>query len=299
MNKQTEFSEAVAAKLVKLLEDTDPGNWEKPWIALTTVHHNPLSKATYSGINQLMLAFYAMERGYTRPLWATFKQIADAGGRLDGAKGKGVGLMRWNTGSKCERHGTGKYQTVKGECCDERRTWGGWSHFTVFNADHWTGIDLPDPLDGKPEPERFADVEAFVAATGIDIVEAEGDRAFYVEALDRITIPTARQFDTARGRYSTLLHEITHATKHPSRVGREGGKVFGDNAYAYEELVAELGSATLAHHFGIEPEPHIEHAAYLKSWLKALKADPGKLYDAAREASTAVKWLLDKATVSV
>jgi len=81
-------------------------------------------------------------------------------------------------------------------------------------------------------------------------------------------------FTDAEAYASTKAHELTHWTKHPSRLDRDlGGKRFGDDGYAREELVAELGAAFLCSGLGVTVEPRADHAAYLAHWLQILKAD--------------------------
>jgi antirestriction protein ArdC len=97
--------------------------------------------------------------------------------------------------------------------------------------------------------------------------------------------------------YATLSHEITHFTKHPSRLNRDlGGKRFGDDGYAMEELVAELGSAFLCAHLGITPEIQTDHADYIHHWLKVLKADKRAIFTAASHAQKAVDYVLSRST---
>jgi antirestriction protein ArdC len=142
------------------------------------------------------------------------------------------------------------------------------------------------------EPERLANVEAFIEATGASITHKLSNEAFFSPVTDSITLPLREQFDTVQGYYGTTLHELTHWAGGAPRLDREKGRIFGDNAYAAEELVAELGATFLAAHFGIEVEPHPEHTNYLASWLKALKSDSKALYRAAKAAQDSTTFLL-------
>jgi antirestriction protein ArdC len=138
--------------------------------------------------------------------------------------------------------------------------------------------------------------EAFVAATGASISHG-GGRAFYRPATDSIQLPPREAFvgsptsTPAEAYYSTLLHELTHWTSAPSRCNRELGKRFGDDAYAIEELVAELGTAFLCADLGITDEPRADHAQYLAAWLSILKADKKAIFTAASKASEAAAFL--------
>ena len=87
------------------------------------------------------------------------------------------------------------------------------------------------------------------------------------------------------------MHELTHWTAPEHRCDRTLGKRFGDDAYAMEELVAELGAAFLCADLGITAAPRLDHAQYIASWLKVLKADKKAIFNAAGAASKAVAFL--------
>jgi antirestriction protein ArdC len=95
--------------------------------------------------------------------------------------------------------------------------------------------------------------------------------------------------------YSTLAHEHTHWTANGGRCDRQLGKRFGDNAYAAEELIAELGAAFTCAHLGLSTEPRADHAAYITSWLKVLKADKRAIFTAASKAQQATDWMIQRA----
>jgi antirestriction protein ArdC len=99
--------------------------------------------------------------------------------------------------------------------------------------------------------------------------------------------------------YSTLAHEHTHWTAPAGRCDRELGKRFGDNAYAAEELIAELGAAFTCAHLGLSTVPRADHAQYIQSWLKVLKADTRAIFTAASKAQQATDWLIARAGESV
>lgn len=151
---------------------------------------------------------------------------------------------------------------------------------------------MPEPKD----PAQILDAaEAFVAATGADIRHG-GNHAFYRFPDDFIQMPERERFmgtetsTATESYYGTLLHE-THWTGCAKRCDREFGKRFGDDAYAVEELVAELGAAFLCDDLGITLEPRPDHAAYLDNWLKVLKADKKAIFTAASQAAKATDYL--------
>jgi antirestriction protein ArdC len=120
-------------------------------------------------------------------------------------------------------------------------------------------------------------------------------RGFCAPATDHIQMPPFQAFREGIGYYSTLAHEHTHWTANESRCNRQLGKRFGDNAYAAEELVAELGAAFTCSHLGLSTEPREDHAAYIASWLKVLKADSRAIFTAASKAQQACDWLIQRA----
>jgi antirestriction protein ArdC len=166
----------------------------------------------------------------------------------------------------------------------------------VFNVTQVDGYVINEPSldDNRVDPVESA--EAFVAATGARLVEG-GDRAFYSIREDAITMPDRYRFiDTKSGTateafYATLLHELTHWTGASHRLDRQFGERFGDDAYAMEELVAELGAAFLCGDLGISAEPRADHAAYIDSWLRILKGDRKAIFAAASAASKAAEFL--------
>ena len=87
-------------------------------------------------------------------------------------------------------------------------------------------------------------------------------------------MPCIDFFRDSESYYATLAHETTHWTRYPSRLDRDfGRKRFGDEGYAMEVLVAELGSAFLSVHLDLTPEVREDHAAYIASWIKVLRDD--------------------------
>ena len=153
-----------------------------------------------------------------------------------------------------------------------------------------------EPVGDCPEIEPIDAAEAFVRATGAAIAHG-GTRAYYRPSTDTIQLPDRTAFvgtatSTAQeSYYSTLLHELTHWTSPEQRCNRTLGKRFGDDAYAMEELVAELGAAFLCAELGITMEARLDHAQYLASWLSVLKADKKAIFTAASGASKAVEFL--------
>ena len=165
--------------------------------------------------------------------------------------------------------------------------------YTVFNVEQIE--DLPADYYTKSEPkgeplQLIATAEAFFAATGATFRHG-GNKAYYAPSPDLIQLPPPAAFTDAESYAATKAHELTHWTAHPSRLARVLGKRFGDNAYAAEELIAELGAAYLCADLGITREPRDDHAAYLAHWLKVLREDKRAIFTAAAHAQRAVDYL--------
>ena len=166
--------------------------------------------------------------------------------------------------------------------------------YTVFNVEQIDG--LPAQYYVKPEPkftavQRIEHAEAFFASTRAD-VRYRGGRAYYAQEPDYIQMPPIEAFTDAESFYATLAHETVHWTKHPARLERDfGRKAWGDEGYAHEELVAELGSAFLCADLDLTPEVRDDHASYIASWVEVLKNDNRAIFAAAAHAQRAVDYL--------
>ena len=177
---------------------------------------------------------------------------------------------------------------------EEERTIPFMKAYTVFNVEQIDG--LPAHYYVKPEPvidpaERIAHADAFFAATGADVRHG-GNRAFYSNGSDHVQMPVFECFSSPEAYYATLAHEVTHWTKHKSRLDRDfGRRKWGDEGYAREELVAELGAAFLCADLALTPEPGTDHAAYIQNWLKVLKDDKRAIFSAAAHAQKAADFL--------
>ena len=148
--------------------------------------------------------------------------------------------------------------------------------------------------EGTPEFEPIAQAEHVLAASGARITW-EGARAFYRPSTDEIYMPTRERFAQPVYAYAVALHELTHWTGHESRLGRDFSGRFGSEAYAFEELVAELGSAFVVAHLGLEGARLENHASYVQSWLKVLKNDKNAVFTASRHANAAYQLIMQKA----
>jgi antirestriction protein ArdC len=262
--------------------------WFKPWNAENAAGRitRPLrhNAQPYNGINILMLWASAEMQGYSCPFWLTFQQAKELGGHVK--KGEhGSPVVYASTFKKKEQAEDGKETEEEIPFLKE---------YTVFNAEQCEG--LPKHFYALAEPpketlERIERAETFFRCTKADI-RTGGNRAYYAIGEDYVQMPPFETFRDAESHAATLAHELTHWTRHASRLARDfGRKSWGDEGYAMEELVAELGSAFLCADLAITPEVRDDHASYIDNWLKVLKADKRAVFTAASHASKAAEYL--------
>lgn len=262
--------------------------WHQPWSASHMEGRVTLplrhGGVPYRGVNIVNLWMAALDKGYCAPVWMTFKQAIDLGASVrKGERGTlTVYADKITRTEKDERTGEeNPFQIpyMKG--------------YTVFNVAQIDG--LPEKFYGKPAPRfeplpRIAHAEAFFAATRATVRHG-GTRAFFARGTDHIQMPPFEAFRDPESYYATLAHESTHWTGHETRLARTFGRRFGDDQYAMEELVAELGAAFLCAGLELTPELRDDHARYLDHWLKVLKADKRAIFTAASHAQRAADFL--------
>lgn len=275
----------------RIIETLNHGEipWKKSWNAATQAPRNFASGKFYSGINVFLL----LSAGYQSPYWLTFKQAIEKGGVVRQGE-KGFPVVFWNKTQK-EDQQTGEIKDV-----------GFMRYYTVFNVSQING------LKGVPAIENYsvgADrVEAIDAADRIvadmpdrpQIIHGH-TRACYIPARDCIELPDTAAFDGPAEYYSTLFHELAHATGHENRLDRHRtikNHAFGSNDYSKEELVAEFGSAFLCAESGISQAVISNQAAYIQGWLKALKNDSKLLISAAAQAQKAADCIMNRITIA-
>ena len=296
----------------RILAELEKGNipWHKPWIRPTTqttytsvrIDVDPSSCAysrstgrPYSLLNQMLL----MRPGE----WATYKQIAEAGGQVrKGEKSSLVVFWKFIDSKKVNASGEEEIERIPML-----------KYYNVFHVE--TQVDGLKPKargahdivsipTGKTKAEceweaiEAADeiVRKYLEISGVKHKEVEGDRAFYRPSTDSIETPTKAQFKDPAEYYSTLFHEITHSTGHVSRLDRfrsVGSHAFGSENYSKEELVAELGASALVNFLGIETTGSFKNnAAYIQSWIKQLRDDSKLIVHASGRAEKAVNYIL-------
>jgi antirestriction protein ArdC len=279
---------AITDKIVQAIE-AGAGQFVMPWHSCGAPIARPKNAATgmsYRGVNVVGLWAQAVIVGYGSGTWASFRQWQSLGaGVRKGERGTIIVFYKTLQAGGPAAHLEEDERALR---MVARASW-------VFNATQVDGWEAPHP--GVADPVRTLDeVETFVAATQAR-VRYGGDIACYRPRDDMINMPNRSQFvgsstsSATETHYATLLHELTHWTGAAHRLNRTFGERFRDEAYAFEELVAELGAAFLCGDLGIANEPRPDHAAYVASWLKVLEADRRAIFNAARHASTAADYL--------
>ncbi len=264
--------------------------WIQPWSASNATGRvtRPLrhNGQPYSGINVLLLWSEGMARGFSSPIWMTFKQAL----QLEAAVRKG------ESGSTVVFASRFTKSEDDGEGGEVDREIPFLKAYSVFNVEQIDG--LPDHYYPRPGPkidpvERIEHADRFFRNTGA-IIRHGGTLAYFSPGQDFIQMPPFQSFKDAASYYATLSHEATHWTASAHRVGRDLSRYAKDKSErSREELIAELGSVFLAADLGISPElePRPDHASYLNSWLRVLGGDKRAIFQAATHAQRAIAYL--------
>lgn len=255
--------------------------WEKPWTGVRSGAYNRISKKPYSIINQMILKHTGE--------YATFKQWTDLGGHIRKGE-KSEMVVFWKIFEKEETNkDTGEKEVRKIPM------------LRYYNVFHISQVDGVKPLEipfKEVEPIETADkiIAEYVEREHIEFKELASNEAFYSPSSDRVVVPMKEQYKHINEYYSTTFHELTHSTGHKSRLDRlESGAdaAFGSETYSKEELVAEIGSASLMNLLGIETIKTFRNsAAYIQSWLKVLKSDNKFIVSASSKAEKAVNYIM-------
>ena len=259
--------------------------WMKPWSSSGAgsvsrpLRHNG---TPYRGVNVLLLWGEAQAKGFTSSTWMTYRQAQEIGAQV--RKGEEGSLVVY-----AERY----TKSEANELGEESERVAFMKGYVVFNVEQIEGLPAKYSEPVAAPSKRVAlheAAEAFFAATGARFCYG-GDRAFYAPSRDFVQMPLPEAFRDVESFAATKAHELIHWTGAAARNAREFGARFGDRAYAFEELVAELGAAFLCADLGITPEVRADHAAYLACWLEVLKDDKRAIFSAAAHAQRAVDYL--------
>jgi len=264
--------------------------WRMDWDAsgAAGIPSNAVTGNNYNGMNVLNLWVSAAENGFGSSKWLTYKQAQEAGGQVRKGEKSTVAIF---------------YKTIEVDSREQVDENGNpvkenipmLKSFRLFNLDQIDGLEHLKEGVNRPRYE-FSPIQAgeqlLAAAREHLTVHESGAQAFYRPSTDEITMPERDRFPEEEKFYAVFAHEFTHATKHKTRCDRKPYSENHKTAYAFEELVAEIGSLFAAAHIGM-PQPVANHDSYIASWLEALKNDKRLIFKAAAQAQQAADWMLD------
>ena len=268
----------------RIINELSKGNipWKKPWTGTQAGAFNRISKKPYSLLNQMMLQHTGE--------YATFEQWKNLGGHVRKGEHSEI-IVFWKIFQKEEPNAETGQKEVHNI-----------PMLRYYNVFHISQVDGVKPLK-KPfkevQPIESADslIRTYVAREKIIFDECISNQAFYSPSSDSIVVPTKLQYQNINEYYSTVFHELTHSTGHKSRLDRlKSGTnaAFGTETYSKEELVAEIGSASLMNILNIETTSTLRNsAAYIQSWIKVLQNDVKFIVSAASKAEKAVSYILE------
>ena len=265
----------VTDQIIKQLE-SGAAPWVKQWQGSNgSGSHNVITGKQYQGINTLILSMSAAAGGFKSNTWGTYKQWLEKGGQVrKGTKGTTIIFYSPVSGTKVTASGEEKsYHYVL-------------KSYSVFNADQVDGYTAP-VLPVKTF-NSIAALESLAVASGA-VIQHGGDKAFFSPSQDFIQMPHKLDFSSEPAYYATLLHELAHWSGAASRLNRDLSGRFGNEAYAAEELIAELSAAFLCAQYQIDGD--LRHAGYIASWLKVLKNDNKAIFKAAALAQKAADYI--------
>lgn len=284
----------VTDRIIGMLEQ---GNipWDRPWTGAGRYAIKRASGKPYSILNQMLLG--------NPGEYLSFNECKKLGGKIKkGAKAKIV--VFWKIMDYPEKDDGGK-PIIKANGAVKVRSVPYLKYSQVFHIDDCEGITPKNYTetmrDFNPIDKAEEVIAGYVQRSGITLEHSKQGRAFYSPDMDKVVLPIKEQFTSEAGYYGTAFHELTHSTGHHSRLDRivAGSFSFGDETYSKEELVAEIGSASLMNVLGIETDDSIRNnAAYIQSWIKALRNDKRLIVSAASKAGKAVEMIAPTLTMN-
>lgn len=270
----------VTERIIKqLAQGTIP--WQKPWGGVMTGAFNRVSKRPYSLINQMLLEHTGE--------YASFHQWKDLGGHIKkGAKAEIV--VFWKIIDVEEKNDKGEIEKKKLPLL---------RYYNVFHISQVEGVEpLKEKLNTEVEPIEEADkiIKDYVDREHLVFNECKSNKAYYAPLIDTVVVPLKEQYNNISEYYSTTFHELTHSTGAKNRLNRlETSNLasFGSETYSKEELVAEIGSASILNYLGIETTGTFQNSAsYIENWLQVLRNDNKFIVSASSKAEKAVNYIL-------
>lgn len=273
----------ITAEIVAAIE-AGAGEYVMPWHHNGTTAARPLNIASgkaYRGVNTLALWAAAQNAGYPIGLWGTYRQWQAIGAQVRKDERSTTVVFWGQVGGGTDDH------DADDDASGRPRLFA--RGYAVFNCAQVDGYE-PEPTVARSDEDRIAHADAFYANLGINTVYG-GNEAYYLPSADRVHVPVFSSFRNAASHYSVLFHEGLHATAAKHRLGRDLSGRFGSEAYAMEEIIADVGAAMILGDLSISARPRPDHAAYISSWLAILRNDTSAIFTAASKAQAAVDWM--------
>lgn len=252
--------------------------WEKPWTGISSGAYNRVTKKPYSLVNQMILEHSGE--------YATFKQWSNLGGKIKkGSKSEFV--VFWKVYKKEVTNSNGE-KVIKSIPILR--------YYNVFHISQVDGVEplkkIEKPVVKIKEAERI--ISEYIRRTGLKFCEEISNKAYYSPIMDEVVVPMREQFKHSNEYYATTFHELIHSTGHKNRLNRlYRDAAFGSEEYSKEELVAEIGSATILNMLGIETERTFRNnVAYIQSWIQVLQNDERFVVSASSKAGKAVDYIM-------
>ena len=270
--------ETITNAIIAQLEQVSASDWDKPWFNISGEPANAVTKQPYHGINVLWLSL----SNNAVHEYATYQQWKSIGAQVK--KGEhGLPIVFYKTLKVEDKNQLDEAGNPALKQIPMLRS------YTIFNCSQVEGYTPQvTPLNTI---QSVAQAETFAGNCHIDTKHG-GDRACFIPSINQVNMPERGQFHDSNDYYSTLFHEYTHATGHKSRLDRDIKGRYDKESYAYEELVAELGSAFTMAHLGLSQSPRQDHACYIKNWLQALKNDNKFIFSASAKAQAGLDWMI-------
>lgn len=283
----------VTDAIVQMIERGFDGEKLRP-LWTTPSGHSPIpisaaSKKAYRGINTVLLWAASIQFGYRSVHWATYRGWSQLGCQVRRGETATM-IVFWKKLHARDAPDDTAEDSPEDTPGRPRMMARAYNVFNAAQVEGWTEPPPQEDIQKLPIEDRIDIADTFAKNTGA-VIRHGGSQAYFVPSQDYVQMPEFEHFRDAESYYSVLLHELTHWTGHEHRLNRSFSKRFGDQAYAFEELVAEIGSAFVLASIGLSAEPREDHARYVGNWLKVLKGDKRAIFTAASQAQRAADLL--------
>lgn len=277
----TTQAQQLCEEIISYLSDTSLPPWQKPWKVSGSLPINAVTQRPYRGANVLTLMLSSYLQGFPHGDWATLKQWNQLGHKVQAGQ-TGTRLSFYTSTETIQETDDQVERKVKKSVL---------RFFTVFHRAQTTAPPLSLPEANAHTLQQSEDALLAWCQTRNIAWQLGTDRAYYSPTDDKIVLPPMSAFSSPSRYLATFAHELIHSTGHSSRLNRLTKDGFGTEAYAQEELVAEIGAVMICAMFNIQVALREDHAPYIKSWLSALKSDPNVIFKVAAAAQKAVDFL--------